>query len=299
MTGIVAGLLMPQLSGTFLAISVVFLFTLFLAWKGRKVRMPPLVLFFILGYWSLQSWTAPSLSANHVSRFIDDNPWHIIGTLDGPPQRLPDRMRFTLMVESLTRKQICYPVIGAIRVTVHGNNVDDFGSGERVGCLARLKEIRNFNNPGGFDYRRYMTFRGICASAFVSNGNLLIKMHAAKTSRFRQALERLRQSVSSLVERASVQEAGGVLKALIVGDRSEISPETREVFNRIGIAHLLAISGLHIGMVATLAFFAFRFLMARSQRVLLAAWATRGAALLSVFPVLFYGFLAGMSPATS
>lgn len=297
MAGIVVGLWLPGLSSVLVAVATVFLILLHILLKKHRVYLVPLFLFLALGYWSLQGWTSPRLPENHISRFIDDKPWHMIGTLDGPPQRLPDRMRFTLMVESLTRKQMCYPVIGAIRVTVHGN-LDDLGSGDRVGCLARLKEIRNFNNPGGFDYRRYMTFQGICASASVSKENLLIKMHAAKTSRFRQALVRSRHSVSSLIERACPQETRGLLKALIVGDRSEISPETREVFNRIGIAHLLAISGLHIGMVATLAFLGFRLILARSQRILLAAWATKGAALLSVFPVLFYGFLAGMSPAT-
>ncbi|NVM57172.1 MAG: DNA internalization-related competence protein ComEC/Rec2 [Desulfobacterales bacterium] len=297
MCGILAGLYVPGLSGVFLATSVVFLFSLFLAWKGQKVRLLPLVLFFTLGYSSLQGWTAPQLPANHISRFIDKNPWHIIGTLDGHPQSLPDRTRFTLRVESLTRRQICYPVTGAIRVTVRGN-AGDLRSGDRVGCLARLKGIRNYSNPGGFEYRRYMTFRGIWASATVSKENFLIRLHHAKTNSIRHALDRSRQAVSCLIERAIPQEARGVLKALIIGDRSGITPETREVFNRIGIAHLLAISGLHIGMVATLAFFGFRFLLARSQRILLAAWVTRGAALMSAIPVLFYGFLAGMSPAT-
>jgi competence protein ComEC len=50
--------------------------------------------------------------------------------------------------------------------------------------------------------------------------------------------------------------------------------------------------------VATFAFFGFRLLLARSERILLAAFVTRGAALMSALPVLFYGFLAGMSPAT-
>jgi competence protein ComEC len=88
------------------------------------------------------------------------------------------------------------------------------------------------------------------------------------------------------------------MKALLVGDRNEVSPEMKNVFSRIGTAHLLAISGLHIGIVASLAFFCFRFILSRSERVLLAGWCTKGAALLSLFPVVFYGLLAGMSPAT-
>jgi competence protein ComEC len=297
MCGIIAGLYLPGLSGVLLAICAVLLLCLFLAFKSRKARLLPLVLFFLLGYWSLQGWVAPNLPANHVSHFIDDGRWHIIGTLDGHPQRLPDRTRFTLRVESLTRNQRCYRVTGSIRVTLRAH-ADNIRSGDRVGCLARLKEIRSFSNPGGFDYRRYMTFRGIWAAAFVSDENLLIRLHAAKTNWFRHALEGLREAVSDLIERACPQEVRGLLKALLIADRSEILPEIREVFNRTGIAHLLAISGLHIGMVATVAFFGFRILLARSQKILLAGWVTRAAAVMSALPVLFYGFLAGMSPAT-
>jgi competence protein ComEC len=275
MAGIVVGLWLPGLSSVLVAVATVFLILLLILLKKQRVYLVPLFLFLTLGYWSLQSWTSPRLPENHISRFIDDKPWHMIGTLDGDPEQFPDRTRFILEVESLARRGVFYHVCGAVRVTIR-EHVSALRSGYRVACLAR----------------------GICASASVSKENLLIKMHAAKTSWFRQALVRSRHSVSSLIERACPQEIRGLLKALIVGDRSEISPETREVFNRIGIAHLLAISGLHIGMVATLAFLGFRLILARSQRVLLAAWATKGAALLSVFPVLFYGFLAGMSPAT-
>lgn len=297
MAGITMGLYWPGLPGVFWGVSFAFLSCIFFVWKGQKLSLLPLALFFLLGYWSLQGWIAPNLPAHHVSRFIDDHPWHIIGRLDDRPQCMSDRTRFTLRAESLTRKQVCHPVTGAIRVTVFGE-VDHLHLGDRIACLAKLKEIRNFNNPGGFDYQRYMAFRGIRASAYISKKEFLVRLHAARAGRLHEGLQRAREAVSRLIERVPPQDARGPLKALIIGDRSDISPETREVFNRAGISHLLAISGLHIGMVATLAFFAFRYLLARSRRILLAAWATRGAALMSGLPVLFYGLLAGMSPPT-
>jgi competence protein ComEC len=314
MTGIVMGLWLPGLSGTFLVIAVVLLFSLLVAWKRQKACLLPLFLFFSLGYLSLQSWTSPRLPANHVSRFADDRPWHIIGTLDSRPERSADRTRFILKAESLSRIGVFYKVNGAIRVTIQ-EPVTGLHLGDRVACLARIKEIRNFNNPGGFDYRRYLAFRAIRASASVSRESFVIRLHPAKAFGLRQAVDRWRRAVSGLIDMATptetvviqaggqgggegCQQVRGVVKALLIGDRSEVSSKTRDVFNRIGTSHLLAISGLHIGMVATLAFLGFRFVLARSQRILLAAWATKGAALLSVFPVLFYGFLAGMSPST-
>lgn len=300
MTGIVVGLWLPNLPGVFLSIVLTFLSSLFFVRKGQRVFLVPLFLFFALGYWSLQSWTSPRLPANHASRFVDDKPWHIIGTLDGDPERFPDRTRFVLNAESLARKGVLYKVTGTVKVTIW-EPVAGLRSGDRVACLARLKEIHNFNNPGGFDYRRYLAFRGICASAYVSNESFVIRLHPEKTYLLGHAIDHSRRAVSSVIDKATSEDQGearGIIKALLIGDRSEVSQKIRDVFARIGAAHLLAISGLHIGIVATIAFLAFRFILARSQRVLLAAWSTKGSALLSVFPVLFYGFLAGMSPAT-
>jgi competence protein ComEC len=300
MAGIVMGLYLPDLSGVFLAIVFAFLFSLLFAWKGKKLWLLPLFLFFILGYWSLQSWVSPRLSENHVSHFVDGSRWHMIGTIDGDPERFPDRTRLILKAESLARRGLFYTVTGTVGVIIW-EPVPGLRSGDRVACFARLKEIRNFNNPGGFDYRRYLAFRGIRASASVSRESLVIRLQPAKKWRLGYAIDRSRQAVSSLIDRATSEEPGevkGIIKALLIGDRSGVSPEIRDVFIRTGTAHILAISGLHIGIIATIAFFCFRFMLTRSQRVVLAAWPTKGAALLSMIPVLSYGFLAGMSPST-
>jgi len=302
MAGIVAGLWLLDLPGMFLLFTVLFLLSLIFVRKGQRACLLLLLLFFTLGYWSFQGWSRPQLPANHVSHLIDDRPWHIIGTLDSGPERFPDRTRFILKTESLARKGVFYKVSGAIRVTIR-ERLSGLHSGDRVACLARLKEIRNFNNPGRFDYRRYMAFRGIWASASVSSGGFVTRLHTAQGYGYRlhRAIGRSRDAVSSLIDRAvseDHEDVRGIIKALLIGDRSGVSPKIRELFNRIGIAHLLAISGLHIGIVATLAFFCFRFILSRSQKVLLSAWPAKGAALLSIFPVLFYGFLAGMSPST-
>ena len=297
MCGIVTGLYLPGFPYILPAVLAIFLICALIVRQKQRVRFLPLVLFLLLGYWSLQASIAPKLPANHVTQYIDDKPWHITGTLKGYPEHFSDRTRFVLQVETLTRNQASRSVTGAVRITVRGH-IDGLQTGDRIGCLARLKEIRNFNNPGGFDYRQYMTFKKIWAMAYVSKEELLVKLHTTKAGRFQQIIDRARMAVSELIERAPPSDSRGILKAIVIGDRYEISPQSRELFSRIGISHLLAISGLHIGMVATLVFFAFRFLLARSQRILLAAWVPRGTALMAIVPVISYGFLAGMSPST-
>ncbi len=297
MCGIVTGLYLPGFPYILPAVLAILLICAFFPRQKQKVRLLPLILFLLLGYWSLQASISPKLPANHVTQYIDDKPWHITGTLRGYPEHFSDRTRFVLQVETLTRNQASRSATGAVQITVRGH-IDGLQTGDRIGCMARLKEIRNFNNPGGFDYRRYMTFKKIWAMAYVSKEQLLVKLHTTNAGLLRQIIDRARMVVSELIEKAPPSDSRAILKALVIGDRYEISQQNREIFSRIGISHLLAISGLHIGMVATLVFFASRFLLARSRRILLAAWVSRGAALMAIVPLFSYGFLAGMSPST-
>jgi competence protein ComEC len=111
-------------------------------------------------------------------------------------------------------------------------------------------------------------------------------------------LDKTRSTFSRLIENSGRSEAQAVLKALIIGDRSQITPQTRQRFNRSGVGHLLAISGLHIGIVATVAFFCLNALMVRVKPLLWRAWSRKTAAFLSLLPVFAYGLIAGFSPST-
>ncbi len=263
----------------------------------KSVRLLPLLLFFFLGYWSLQPWVTPRTGTHQVNTYIDDMPWHILGIVTAPPEHFPDRSRFILQVKSLTRQQVRRPATGSIRVTVKGE-VGTLDRGDMVACLARLKEIRNFNNPGGFDYERYMRFKGVSATAFIAHPALIADLGPTRRGWWSPWVDHSRRAIIRFIESVPPSDARGILKAVVVGDRHEISAQNRRLFSRVGISHLLAISGLHVGIVATFSFWIFRALLARSRKMLMAAWVTRGAALLSIVPVIIYGLLAGMSPST-
>jgi ComEC/Rec2-related protein len=89
-----------------------------------------------------------------------------------------------------------------------------------------------------------------------------------------------------------------VLKALVFGDRSGIDNALRERFNRAGVGHLLAISGLHVGIVATLDFRWIALDVLFFPPLLWRGWGRQWAAAATLVPVLAYGVLAGMSAST-
>jgi len=265
--------------------------------RRRDGAILPILLFVALGYLSITPWIQPEFPANHLIYHAGAQRWDITGKIDGPPQRISKRTRFTLQVFSLTADQQTHAVSGKLRVTAVGI-LPPLAVGDELRLNSRIRLLSNFNNPGGFDYRRYMAFQGIWASAYV-RGDRLALTKRRHSPDFFGFFHRARQAFADLIDRSGEgAAAGAVFKALITGDRTQLTPRMRQDFNRAGVGHLLAISGLHVGIVATVAFVLFQALAVRIRPLLWGAKARKTAALLSLLPVLAYGIIAGFSPST-
>jgi len=264
--------------------------------KKRTARISPLLLLLASGYLSVQPWSAPTFPSNHVIHFMDTHPWRISGVIDQSDGKYLNRQKCILRTDFLQSKGEPFPVKGRIRLTVAGD-APSLSKGDRIVFLGKIRSIRNFNNPGGFDYKQYMAFKKVWGSAYVSEHKLTLA-EKNSTKGMGVIIERARHRISSLIDRTGDKEQQGVLKALIIGDRNAISPELRKAFNRVGAGHLLAISGLHIGIVATVSFLFFRWILSFFPFLLWRAWTKKGAVILSVVPVVVYGLLSGMSPST-
>ena len=264
--------------------------------RRTSARISPLLLFTALGYLSLQPWVHPRFPENHISGFLDTGPWRIVGVVDDRPLEFENRTRLVLRVERLERERETHDVSGLLRVTVAGEaaGVDQ---GDRIGIYSRIRALRNFNNPGGFDFKRSMAYREIWGSAFAEVRNLSLLEKEAGAG-WLGWIDRLRSAIARLIDQAGLGSEAAVLKALVMGDQSEISPEIRQAFTRTGTSHILSISGLHITLVASVAFIVFRWLLSWSPFALRHAWVRKGAALLTLIPVTLYALVAGFSPST-
>lgn len=296
MVGISAGLQVPGLDGWAYLLTAAGIVGLGIGLAGNKnPRILPPVLFLSLGYLAMQPWAAPDFRADHVMRFVNSDPARISGTIGGPPLIYPNRVRFFLDVEAIGA-ETPRPVNGRIVVSVWGSG-PVISSGDRIAFVGAIREFRNFNNPGGFDYRRYMHFNNVWGAAHVQAKELQFLDENRAPGRWFD-IETARNRISQLIDQTGEGEHRGVLKALIIGERSRISEEMATAFNRAGVSHLLAISGLHVGIVAGAAFAFFQWLLQWIRPLLWWAWTRKGAALLTLMPVMIYGLLAGMSPST-
>ncbi len=282
-----------------LAFSAVALCAFFIIWRIYQKNtgfISPIVLFLALGYLSIQSWVAPAFPPNHVVHFMDTHQYKIVGAVDAPPIQYPNRTKFILRIETLSKDNETLSVKGKIRVTVAGQ-VPEISWGDHIAFCGRINRIKNFHNPGGFDYEKYMALKKVWGTAYVSGKALTVFHHNKDKGLFRR-IEDARGKIANLIEKSGHGKQTGVLKALIIGNRNSIPQDLRDTFNRAGIGHLLAISGLHIGIVAATAFLFFRCLLSHIHFFLWRAWTKKGAVIFSVIPVFVYGLLSGMSPST-
>jgi len=134
--------------------------------------------------------------------------------------------------------------------------------GEKIRARVRLREPRELRNPGSRSRLRDLERAGIGAQGRLVHPALHVRMPEREGPR---PLARLHARRAAWGERMAAAGAGaGLLRALALGDRRALSSAQRDAFARLGIAHLLAVSGLHLALVASLFFTATRWTLGRS-----------------------------------
>ena len=122
-------------------------------------------------------------------------------------------------------------------------------AGSQWNMTVRLKQPRGSVNPHTFDFESWLLQRGIYATGYVREKDQTPEFIAAGSG-LAAVRERLRQRISGTGLDTGPFEQNGLMRALLLGDRGGVDQNTRDLLRHTGTAHLLAISGLHVGMVA-------------------------------------------------
>ncbi|NMM44021.1 ComEC family competence protein [Rhodospirillaceae bacterium KN72] len=196
-------------------------------------------------------------------------------------ENFPDGARVRLERLDWRRNTEAMPY--AVRVKLRVGAVPDVGS--RIRLSARLSPPPRPSYPGAYDFARTAWFDRLGAVGFALSSWREVPRQGAPSAydRVKLAVSRFRNDVSDRLRLALPGLGGGVAAALLAGDRSSLDAAVLKNLRLSGLAHLLAISGLHIGMVAMIAFgtlrigFALREAWARDRPI--KKWAALGALL--------------------
>jgi competence protein ComEC len=167
--------------------------------------------------------------------------------------------------------------------------------GDEVVFRAPLRRADGFRNPGTLWHSLFLARKSISARAFAKwPGKVAIEPSPLTKNR----LDTFRQQVAEAISRAAPRMTAAVLRAIALGDRSTVTPKLFEDFRQTGTAHLLAVSGLHLGIVALGAAALLRVLFARIRRLSLSHPVQPLARLAALAPITLYAALAGFQTST-
>ena len=146
--------------------------------------------------------------------------------------------------------------------------------------------------PGGFDPRFKFIFEGLRGFGRLEQANL-VQEPSSQSALSRHSINRLRLEIDQRLRAQLPDQRGAVASAMLTGMRGGISLETLELFRTSGLAHLLAISGLHLSLVASLVFFLVRLVFWLRPHWALRVNQTQVASLAALCAALGYFTLSG------
>lgn len=217
----------------------------------------------------------------------------IIGTVSSVPEHQPHKILFNFATAQINQTLYSKWHPYTLRIKWYGNQPEHVRVGDKWQLWVRINQSHSYANPSGFDYKKWLFTNHIYAISTVQNhdNNLLLRVN-----RWAQPIERCRQL---LAEKLQWDLYGlplaGMIIALCVGTRDQITQQQWQVLRNTGTNHLMAIAGLHISCIASMTYFLINFIWRRISRLTLHFPVQQVAALFSLMSAIIYSALAGFA----
>lgn len=263
-----------------------------------------LPLCFFAGFYLINQTEKVFNTKGHISNSIPKSRAELIGTVTAPINYYGDAYRFVLEAEKLEEKDgYAKPVSGKVSVKVYGSGEPPLPDDRVALDSVYVRPVSGLRNFAGFDYKRFMRDKGIGVRVnmpeyYKGKKRLETLSEGAPLSPFRLG-EKVRQGVTRFIDKTFPEETAPLAKAMTVAVTGELTTDARRRFIASGLAHLLAVSGLHVGFVSGITYFAlnvfffYLFLFVRPE--LTESGFHKKPALLAAFAVVvLYVFVAGM-----
>lgn len=224
---------------------------------------------------------------------------NIVGILDKIEPARRRRVRLTVMPESIDGIE-ARRLPRLIRISAFPGKVD-LQPGDRISVLARLRPPSGPVMPGGFDFSFPAYFEGRGAGGYAIGRIVPLQRDVARQSFVQELsdrISRVRKSVGDRIRESLPDASGTVARALIVGERQAIPEPLVADLRQAGLAHILAISGLHMMLLAGTVIWVARAAFALSPSLALNYPIRKWAGVIGLVAGFLYLLLSGASVAT-
>ena len=264
---------------------------------GLWFRLPVIASLAVsLGYglalWSAHRADVPQIRYP-VGETVEGRVLEVSRSASGAPRLLLDRLMIYGIERNKTPERVRLTVLG-------GAHHDMPAPGARIRTYATLMPNGEPVEPGAFDFRRRAFFERLGGVGLVRGAVLLVPgdAHGGVWDRPFVWLQRQRYRISRALREALHGRQGAFAAAIVVGDRSGIEEADAEALRASNLAHLLAISGLHMGILTGLIFALSRLILALSPAISLNFSTKKLAAVIALFAGAGYLALSGATIAT-
>lgn len=160
--------------------------------------------------------------------------------------------------------------------------------GDQILAKSYLNEIKHSGNPYAFNYKKYLKYKEIYNQCYIKADHYNIIAHN-KGPKVRILSNKIRQKLLGIYQRNNISgDEFAVLSALTLGYKSELTPELKESFSASGAMHILAVSGLHVGIIFIILCKLSSFLQKNKYGKILQS-------IIIIIVLFFYAFLTGLS----
>ena len=287
-----------------LLVMLMFGFSLWviLAWTSpKKQYYTKYLCAFIFGF-AYASLSASFMQDTVISSEYEGKDIHVSGVIDSVPQlktyttskgKLVSNMKFIMLVEHAKDgygNQI--ENLNKIKLSWYSSH-QQLTAGQRWKLIVRLKKPVGFANFGGFDYERTLFSKRIGATGYVTKRYKSELLPGTTIEAWNDILRE--RVITKLKATLPDHELNGIILALATGYRSDINSEQWNTLLISGTNHLVAISGLHIGLIAGISFFICKFVWYLSPRLRIRVAPIKVGACGAIIAAVIYSALAGFS----
>lgn len=213
------------------------------------------------------------------------SPVYLEGTIIEEPVYYEEYSVYNLEIEMIETGSERYPVKGVVQARVYGDQSERYWYKERLGIRGTIIEPRGMRNPGGFDYQFYLRSQGIDALIYTNSSR--VSAHGTGHTNFLSASAiSMRSDMAENIIATLPSPSSELLVAILFGQRHYLPAEVEDNFRRAGAGHLMAVSGLHVGLVAALVLGLWSRLNLRGRLPLVVA----------IILVFAYAYLTGLRP---
>jgi competence protein ComEC len=236
---------------------------------------------------------APRFVSQSIRNYPDGATLTLMGRINRALQQYPDRAYVFVGVDRVaTAGSVPRAASGTVRLTVVGTAAS-LRVGDEVRIAGALRFARNFGDPGEFDYAAYLAREGIAATMVLNaNGRARLAVIAHRRQFPASQIATIRARIGAFIDANLAGQQRAEMRALVIGDRGGIDEALRQRFALTGLAHMLIISGLHLGFVAAAAFSLVRLLMTAFPGLTARGYANKAAALVAAFAASAYAAIA-------